>query len=117
MDELEDRSSPPLPFPLQHTVTQTFAGPAAQQGKTALMTLWAGQSASLCRYTDATELMTELIAGTDAYFSAARQQRKEEGKNDTGNGTLNETGELTFQLERDKGIVDELYPAVSRCPH
>jgi nitronate monooxygenase len=70
MDELEDRSSPPLPFPLQHTVTKTFAGPAAQQGKTALMTLWAGQSASLCRYTDATELMTELIAGTDAYFSA-----------------------------------------------
>jgi len=69
MDELKARRSPPLPFPLQHTVTQTFAGPAAKQGKTELMTLWAGQSASLCRCTDATELMTRLIAGTDAYFS------------------------------------------------
>ena len=69
MDELEARSSLPLPFPLQHAVTQTVAGPAAQQRKTELMTLWAGQSASLCRCADATELMTRLIAGTDAYFS------------------------------------------------
>jgi nitronate monooxygenase len=69
MEELEARRSHPLPFPLQHTVTQTYAGPAAQQGKTDLMTLWAGQSASLCRCSDATELMAQLIAGTDAYFS------------------------------------------------
>lgn len=69
MDELEDRNSPPLPFPLQHAVTQTFARAAAQQGKTEFMTLWAGQSASLCRCTNATELVTQLIAGTDAYFS------------------------------------------------
>jgi nitronate monooxygenase len=69
MDELEDRSTSPLPFPVQHSVTQTYASRAAQQGKTELMTLWAGQSASLCRCADATELMTHLIAGTDAYFS------------------------------------------------
>ena len=74
MDELEDRSSPPLSFPLQHTVTQTVAGPAAQQGKTDLMTLWAGQSASLCRCSDATELMSQLIAETDAYFSSMARQ-------------------------------------------
>jgi nitronate monooxygenase len=69
MDELQKRSSSPLPFPLQHSVIQTFARPASEQGKTALMTLWAGQSASLCRSTDAAELMTQLIAGTDAHFS------------------------------------------------
>lgn len=69
MDELEARSSHPLPFPLQHAVTQTYAGPAVQQGKPELMTLWAGQSASLCRCSDATELMSQLIAETDAYFS------------------------------------------------
>lgn len=62
MDELEARCS--LPFPLQHAVTQTCAGPAAQQEKTELMTLWAGQSASLSRSVDAAELMTQLIAGT-----------------------------------------------------
>jgi nitronate monooxygenase len=72
MDELEARSSLPLPFPLQHAITQTCAGPAAQQGKTELTTLWAGQSASLCRCADATELMTQLIAGTDAYFQGIR---------------------------------------------
>jgi nitronate monooxygenase len=69
MDELEDRSSSPLPFPIQHAVTQTYAGRAAQQGKTELMTLWAGQSANLCRCTAATGLMARLISGTDAYFS------------------------------------------------
>jgi nitronate monooxygenase len=69
MNELEARSSSPLPYPVQHAVTQTFARPAAEQGKTELTTLWAGQSASLSRCADATELMTRLIAGTDAYFS------------------------------------------------
>jgi nitronate monooxygenase len=79
MDELGARSSLPLPFSLQHTVTQTFAGPAAQQGKTELMTLWAGQSASLCRYTDTTELMTQLITGMDAYFSKYVSVRRSSG--------------------------------------
>ena len=80
MEELRDRNSSPLPFPLQHTVTQTLAGPAAQQGKTELMTLWAGQSASLCRCTDATELMTQLIAGTDAYFQRGVSARARPGE-------------------------------------
>jgi nitronate monooxygenase len=79
MDELEHRSSPPLPFPLQHTVVQTFARPASEQGKTELMTLWAGQSASLCRCTDAAELMTQLIAGTDAYFRSDRALNQPSG--------------------------------------
>lgn len=79
MDELGDRSSPPLPFPSQHTAIQTFARPASEQGKTELMTLWAGQSASLCRCTDATELMTRLIAGTDAYFSKHVSARRSSG--------------------------------------
>jgi nitronate monooxygenase len=69
MSELEDRSSAPFPFPLQHAVTQTIARPASEQGRTELMTLWAGQSTGLCRFSDAAELMTRLIAGTDAYFS------------------------------------------------
>jgi nitronate monooxygenase len=72
MDELNGRRS--LPFPLQHAVTQTCAGPAAQQDKAELMTLWAGQSASLCRSTDAAELMTQLIDGTTLALQNLSQQ-------------------------------------------
>jgi nitronate monooxygenase len=69
MDELTDMKSSPLPFPLQHAVTQTVASPASAQEKAELMTLWAGQSASLRHCTEATEFMTQLIAEVDACFS------------------------------------------------
>jgi hypothetical protein len=32
------------------------------------MPLWAGQSVGLCQYTQASELMAELIAKADAFF-------------------------------------------------
>ncbi len=81
MNELRDQSRPPLPFPLQHSVIQTIARPASGQGQTELMTLWAGQSASLCRFTEAAELMTHLIAGTDAYFSYRECTGRSSGDN------------------------------------
>jgi nitronate monooxygenase len=69
MDELTDLKSSPLPFPLQHALTQTVASPASAQEKAELMTLWAGQSASLRHCTDATVYMTQLIAEVDVCFS------------------------------------------------
>jgi|RhiMetdeSRZDD1v2_1073273.scaffolds.fasta_scaffold329537_2 nitronate monooxygenase len=69
MNEFRQMSSPPLPFPLQHALTQTVAAPASAQETAELMTLWAGQSAGLCRCTEATEFMTQLIAEVDAFFS------------------------------------------------
>jgi nitronate monooxygenase len=83
MDELENRSNSPLPFPLQHSVVRTFASPASEQGNTELATLWAGQSVSLCRFTDATEFMAELTSGTDAHFSkyASRGSSRTEERN------------------------------------
>ncbi len=68
MDELSDIRSPRLPFPLQHALTQTVAGPASTQERADLMPLWAGQSAGLCRHTQASELMAELIATADDFF-------------------------------------------------
>jgi nitronate monooxygenase len=68
MDELNDMSSPPLPFPLQHAVTQTIAGPALIQERADLMPLWAGQNASLCHHTQASELMAELITTANTFF-------------------------------------------------
>jgi nitronate monooxygenase len=68
MDELSDITSPPLPFPLQHALTQTIAAPASTQERGDLMPLWAGQSVGLCHHTQASELMAELIAKADAFF-------------------------------------------------
>jgi nitronate monooxygenase len=69
MDELKQESSLPLPFPVQHFLTQTIAGPASTRGRAELMTVWAGQSASLCHHTEAGKFMTSLIAEVDAFFS------------------------------------------------
>src|SRR3984893_10104102 len=69
MNELRDVNSPPLPFPVQHALTHTVATPASAQGTLELMTIWAGQNASLCHSTDATEFMTQLIAEAETVFS------------------------------------------------
>jgi nitronate monooxygenase len=62
MNELGGVNNPVLPFPLQHSLIQTIAAPASRLAKTELMTLWAGQSASLCHYADASELISHIIA-------------------------------------------------------
>jgi nitronate monooxygenase len=69
MNEFRHVSSPPLPFPMQHALTQTIATPASAQGISELMTIWAGQNATLCHSTDATEFMTQLIAEAEMVFS------------------------------------------------
>lgn len=69
MDELKQESNLLLPFPLQHFLTQTIAGPASTKGRAELMTVWAGQSASLCHHTEAGKFMTSLIAEVDAFLS------------------------------------------------
>ena len=62
MERLTEQNSPPLPLPLQHTLTQTVASAAAALEKTELMTLWAGQSARLSHCNEASELLNTLLA-------------------------------------------------------
>jgi hypothetical protein len=69
MNEFREANSPPLPFPVQHALTQTVATPASAQGSLALMTIWAGQNTSLCHSTEAIEFMNELIAEAETVFS------------------------------------------------
>jgi nitronate monooxygenase len=66
MDALVDLKGTSLPFPLQHALTQTIASPAAAQERPELMTLWAGQSASLSHCTEAAEFMKQLVTEGDA---------------------------------------------------
>jgi len=68
MDDLT-HASPPLPFPLQHTLTQTVASVASAQAKTELMILWAGQSAILSDSTEASEYIKNLLTEVDACLS------------------------------------------------
>jgi NAD(P)H-dependent flavin oxidoreductase YrpB (nitropropane dioxygenase family) len=69
VNQFKDVSTPPLPFPVQHAVTQTVVTRASTQGALELMTIWAGQNASLCHSTDATEFMTELVTEAETVFS------------------------------------------------
>ncbi|WP_426228730.1 NAD(P)H-dependent flavin oxidoreductase [Pseudarthrobacter sp. DSP2-3-2b1] len=51
------------PFPAQNWLTGRFRPQAAAQGNTELMSLWAGQAASLVRHESAADVLAELLAG------------------------------------------------------
>jgi len=68
-------NSPPLPFPLRHALTRTVAAPAFAQEAAGLMILWSGRRAGLCRWTDATEFMTQLIAESGVVFLFAAAEK------------------------------------------
>ena len=53
----------PAPFPLQNWLTGQFRPTAAAQGNAELLSLWAGQSASISREQDAAALLRALIEG------------------------------------------------------
>lgn len=52
-----------LPFPAQNWLTGQFRTPAAAQGRSDLVSQWAGQSAALATRTDAADVFAELAAG------------------------------------------------------
>jgi nitronate monooxygenase len=52
------------PFPVQNWLTGRFRPEAAKRENTELMSLWAGQSAPLLRWSTAAEVLAELQAGT-----------------------------------------------------
>ena len=57
---------PIAPFPLQSWLLGRFKSAAIAQGRSDLVSLWAGQSAPLIRYHDATELVASLTAEASA---------------------------------------------------
>ncbi len=69
-----------LPYPLQRGVIRQVAIPAEAAGREDLLPLWSGQSAPLARFTDATAVLTDLVAGVAtiggplAQWSARRRQ-------------------------------------------
>lgn len=52
-----------LPFPAQNWLTGRFRAPAAAQGRSDLVSQWAGQAAALARHDDVADVFGELVAG------------------------------------------------------
>jgi len=81
LDELNQKGTEILPYPLQRTLVRHLAIPAEKAGRPELLPLWAGQSANLSRCTDAHALLDTLvnevseIGGAVHSWSAHRRPR------------------------------------------
>jgi len=67
--ELNRTGAEILPYPLQRHLLKNLTSLAEKAGNPELLQLWAGQSASLARQTDATTLLQTLVAGTSSLYS------------------------------------------------
>ncbi len=66
-----------LPYPLQRHLVRNLAIPAGKAGRAELMQLWAGQSASLSRETDAEALLQTLVSEISAVAGPVVQWSRE----------------------------------------
>src|SRR5882762_2515361 len=81
LEELNQEGTAILPYPLQRKLVRNLAIPAEAAGRSDLLPLWAGQSASLSTCTDVLAFLTSLveevskIAGPVIEWTANRRQR------------------------------------------
>ena len=82
LEELNQRETEILPYPLQRALVRNLAIPAEAAGRSDLLPLWAGQSANLSTCTDVSAFLSSLveevseIAGPIMQWSAARRESK-----------------------------------------
>jgi len=62
-----------LPYPLQRALVRNLSLPAEAAGRSDLLPLWAGQSASLSHCTDAATLLQELVLEVSSIAGAVRR--------------------------------------------
>jgi nitronate monooxygenase len=72
LDELNQRNTEILPYPLQRALVRHLSIPAEQAGRHDLLPLWAGQSASLSRCSDAYSLLDNLVNEVSEIGSAVQ---------------------------------------------
>lgn len=72
LDDLNQKDTEILPYPLQRTLVRNLAVPAEKAGRTDLMQLWAGQSASLSRCSDVQVLLDTLVKEVSEIGSAVQ---------------------------------------------
>jgi len=73
LDELNNKDTEILPYPLQRNLVRYLSIPAEKAGRRELLPLWAGQSASLSHCEDVNVLLNNLVAQVSAI--AGRVQR------------------------------------------
>src|SRR6201984_636677 len=82
LEELNQEETPILPYPLQRRLVRDLAIPAEAAGRSDLLPLWAGQSASLSTCTDVLAFLTSLVGEISEIgdfaiqWSAARRQNQ-----------------------------------------
>jgi nitronate monooxygenase len=80
LEELNQKGTAILPYPLQRRLVRNLAIPAEAAGRSDLVPLWAGQSANLSTCTDVSAFLTQLvgeiseIAEPITQWSAARRE-------------------------------------------
>jgi nitronate monooxygenase len=79
LEELNRQGVEILPYPLQRGLVRNLAIPAEKAAKPELLPLWAGQSASLCRHTDAKELLQSLVSEVSSIAGPVLQWNREGG--------------------------------------
>jgi nitronate monooxygenase len=72
LDELNQKDIEILPYPLQRALVRHLSVPAEKAGRPELLPLWAGQSASLSRCTDAQALLDTLVNEVSEIGSAVQ---------------------------------------------
>jgi nitronate monooxygenase len=61
LEELNRPGTEILPYPLQRALVRNLAMPAEARGRSDLLPLWAGQSATLSRWTDVSGFLTSMV--------------------------------------------------------
>jgi nitronate monooxygenase len=79
LEELNRPGVEILPYPLQRALVRNLAIPAEKAAKPELLPLWAGQSASLCRQTDAKELLQTLVSEVSGIAGPVLHWNRERG--------------------------------------
>ncbi len=72
LDELNQEGIEFLPYPLQRALVRHLSIPAEKAGRTDLLPLWAGQSATLSTYIDARGLLDSLVTEVSEIASAVQ---------------------------------------------
>jgi nitronate monooxygenase len=68
-----------LPYPLPRTLMRNLAIPAEKAGRAELLQLWAGQSWSLVRESDAKTLLQTLVSDISAVVDPVLNWNRERG--------------------------------------
>jgi nitronate monooxygenase len=72
LDELNQKDTEILPYPLQRALVRHLSIPAEKAGRPDLLPLWAGQSANLSRCTEVHTLLDKLVNEVSAIGSAVQ---------------------------------------------